>query len=121
MKDYTIKNSIEQETKFVHDFKKLLDSSESVSADLEELIQVRYIDKDLDIDEKDPYVQLYRLLANVNYFTDKHSDIINPYAYLETKSTLKVLEEEIEVAESVEETTLLKSLKLVRDHIKDVR
>lgn len=39
----------------------------------------------------------------------------------EKQIVLKVLEEEIEVAKSIEEKTLLEALQLVRDYINDVR
>ena len=39
----------------------------------------------------------------------------------EKQIVLKVLEEEIEVAKSVEEKTILEALQLVRDYINDVR
>ena len=39
----------------------------------------------------------------------------------EKQIVLKVLDEEIEVAKSVEENSLLEALQLVRDYIDDVR
>ena len=39
----------------------------------------------------------------------------------EKQIVLKVLEEEIEIATSVEEKTVLEALQLVRDYINDVR
>lgn len=122
MKNYRITNPIENEikTKLVHNFEELLNSSELVSMDLEGLIQVRYYNQNLDIDEEDPYVQLYRLLGQVNYFTEEHPDVVDPFEYFETKSTLNVLNREIDVVESTKDTDLLNALKLVKSYLSDV-
>ena len=122
MKNYRIASPIENEikTRFVQNFEELLNSSELVSMDLEGLIQVRYHNQGLDIDETDPYVQLYRLLGQVNYFTEEHPDVVDPFEYFETTSTLNVINREIDVVESTEDTDLLHALKLVKSYLSDI-